>query len=211
MRLQYIAIEGVIGAGKTSLARKLADHFGGRELLEKQDENPFLKDFYRSPQQFAFPCQLFFLLSRYRQQQEVAQRELFHDLLVADYIFAKDRIFASITLEDRELLLYDRIASMLERDIPKPDLLLYLQSSTERLMANIRKRNRDYERGIGEDYLRELNEAYNQFFFNYTDSPLLIINSTEIDFVNKEEDFEELVRQAMKPISGTEYYSPMRK
>ncbi|MFQ5648787.1 MAG: deoxynucleoside kinase [bacterium] len=210
MRLQYIAIEGVIGVGKTSLAQKLADHFGARQILEKQDENPFLKDFYRDPRQFAFPTQLFFLLSRYRQQQEVPQRELFHDMLVADYIFAKDRIFATITLEDRELFLYDKIASLLERDIPKPDLVLYLQSSTERLMFNIRKRNRDYERPITEAYIRELNEAYNQFFFNYEDSPLLIINSTEIDFVNKEEDFEELVNQAIRPISGTQYYSPIK-
>jgi len=211
LHLQYIAIEGVIGAGKTSLAMKLADHFGGKALLEKHDENPFLKDFYENPRYFAFQTQLFFLLSRYRQQQEIPQRELFHDLLVADYIFAKDRIFASITLEDRELFLYDKIASLLEQDVPKPDLVLYLQSSTERLVANIRKRNRDYEKQIAEDYLKELNEAYNQFFFNYTDSPVLIINSTEIDFVGKEEDFEDLVEQALKPISGTQYYSPIKE
>lgn len=210
MHLQYIAIEGVIGAGKTSLAKKLADHFGGKEFLEKQDENPFLKDFYKNPRQYAFPTQLFFLLSRYRQQQEIPQRELFHNLLVADYLFAKDRIFASINLEDRELFLYDKIASLLEQDIPKPDLVLYLQSNTERLMDNIRKRNRDYEKNITEDYIRELNEAYNQFFINYQDSPLLIINSTEIDFVNKEEDFEELVNQAIRPISGTQYYAPLK-
>lgn len=211
MQLQYIAIEGVIGAGKTSLTKKLADHFGARELLEQQDENPFLKDFYQKPRQFAFPTQLFFLLSRYRQQQEIPQRELFHDMIIADYIFAKDRIFASVTLEDRELLLYDKIASLLEQSVPRPDLVLYLQSSTERLMANIRMRNRDYERPITEDYIRELNEAYNQFFFNYDDSPLLIINTTQIDFVHKEEDFEELVAQILRPISGRQYYSPIKK
>jgi len=211
LHLQYIAIEGVIGAGKTSLAKKFADHFGGKALLEKHDENPFLKDFYENPRYFAFQTQLFFLLSRYRQQQEIPQRELFHDLLVADYIFAKDRIFASITLEDRELFLYDKIASLLEQDVPKPDLVLYLQSSTERLVANIRKRNRDYEKQIAEEYLKELNEAYNQFFFNYKDSPVLIINSTEIDFVGKEEDFEDLVEQTLKPVSGTQYYSPAKE
>ncbi len=211
MRPQYIAIEGVIGAGKTSLARKLADHFSGKALLEKDEENPFLKDFYNNPRQFAFPTQLFFLLNRYRQQQEIPQTELFHDLLISDYIFAKDRIFASITLDDRELILYDKIASMLEQSIPRPDLVLYLQSNTERLVANIKKRSRDYEKNISEEYIRELNEAYNQFFFNYDDSPLLIINSTEIDFVGREDDFDELVQAATQPISGTQYYSPIKK
>jgi len=209
LHLQYLAIEGVIGAGKTSLTQKLAAHFSAKKLFEQHDENPFLKDFYKSPKQFAFPTQLFFLLSRYRQQQEIAQGELFHDLLIADYIFPKDRIFASITLEDRELLLYDKIASLLERDVPRPDLVLYLQSSTERLLANIKMRNRDYEKQISEEYIRELNEAYNQFFLNYTASPLLIINSTEIDFVHNEEDFKDLAQQITKPISDTVYYSPL--
>ncbi len=211
MRLQYIAIEGVIGVGKTSLTKKLSDHFGGRILLEQHEENPFLKDFYNNPRQFAFPVQLFFLLSRYRQQQEIPQRELFQDLLVTDYMFAKDRIFASLNLEDRELILYDKVALMLERDILKTDLAIYLQSSTERLMSNIRKRNRNYERTITSEYIRSLNEAYNRFFLNYSDSPLLIVNSTEIDFVNKEEDFEDLIHQIARPISGTQYYSPAKK
>jgi len=211
VRLQYIAIEGVIGVGKTSLTKKLSDHFGGRILLEQHEENPFLKDFYNNPRQFAFPVQLFFLLSRYRQQQEIPQRELFQDLLVTDYMFAKDRIFASLNLEDRELILYDKVALMLERDILKTDLAIYLQSSTERLMSNIRKRNRNYEKTITSEYIRSLNEAYNRFFLNYSDSPLLIVNSTEIDFVNKEEDFEDLIHQIARPISGTQYYSPAKK
>ncbi len=211
MRLQYIAIEGVIGVGKTSLTKKLSDHFGGRILLEQHEENPFLKDFYNNPRQFAFPVQLFFLLSRYRQQQEIPQRELFQDLLVTDYMFAKDRIFASLNLEDRELILYDKVALMLERDILKPDLAIYLQSNTERLMSNIRKRNRNYEKTITSEYIRSLNEGYNRFFLNYSDSPLLIVNSTEIDFVNKEEDFEDLIHQIARPISGTQYYSPAKK
>ena len=211
MRLQYIAIEGVIGVGKTSLTKKLSDHFGGRILLEQHEENPFLKDFYNNPRQFAFPVQLFFLLSRYRQQQEIPQRELFQDLLVTDYMFAKDRIFASLNLEDRELILYDKVALMLERDILKTDLAIYLQSSTDRLMSNIRKRNRNYEKTITSEYIRSLNEEYNRFFLNYSDSPLLIVNSTEIDFVNKEEDFEDLIHQIARPISGTQYYSPAKK
>ena len=211
MRLHYIAIEGVIGVGKTSLAQKLAEHFGARTILEQHEENPFLPDFYRNPRRFAFPCQLFFLLSRYRQQQEIPQRDLFHELLITDYIFAKDRIFASLTLEDRELFLYDKIASLLEADVPRPDLVIYLQSSTERIMANIRKRNREYEKPITEEYIRALNEAYNQFFINYSASPLLIVNATQIDFVNREEDFHDLVQQIQRPISKTQYYSPLKE
>lgn len=208
MRLQYIVIEGVIGVGKTSLAQLMADRFNARLLLEQHDENPFLADFYRDPQHYAFSTQLFFLLSRYRQQLEIPQRDLFHEVLVSDYLFAKDRIFASLTLEDRELVLYDKIAQLLERDIPRPDLVIYLQSSTERLMANIRKRNRSYEVNMSEDYIRELNDAYNRFFFNYRDTPLLVINSTELDFVNNKQELEDLLLQLHRPISGVQYYSP---
>jgi deoxyadenosine/deoxycytidine kinase len=210
LRYRYIAIEGGIGAGKTSLAKMLAAHFGGQLLLEKPEENPFLKDYYKDPRGFAFPAQLFFLLSRYRQQQKIPQTDLFHEMLVTDYVFAKDRIFASLNLEDRELFLYDKVASMLEHDIPAPDLVLYLQSSTDRILSNIRFRNRDYEKEISAEYIRTLNEAYNQYFFNYSDSPLLIINSTAIDFVHKSDDFKDLVQQIARPISGTEYYSPVK-
>jgi deoxyadenosine/deoxycytidine kinase len=211
VRLQYIAIEGVIGAGKTSLATRMAEKFGGRLLLELHEENPFLPDFYRDPRHYAFSTQMFFLLSRYRQQQEIPQRDLFQQLLLADYIFAKDRIFASLTLEERELALYDKVAKLLERDIPPPDLVVYLQSSTERLMANIRLRNRSYEKPMTEEYIRDLNEAYNRFFFNYTTTPLLVINATEIDFVHNQQDFDDLVAQLSRPISGVQYYSSTKK
>lgn len=210
MRLQYIAIEGVIGAGKTSLATLITERFGGRLLLEPHDENPFLPDFYRDPRHFAFSTQMFFLLSRYRQQQEIPQRDLFHELLIADYLFAKDRIFASLTLDERELSLYDKVARLLERDIPPPDLVVYLQSSTERLMTNIRQRNRSYEKPMVESYIRDLNEAYNRFFFNYTATPLLVVNATEIDFVHNTQDFESLLAQLHRPISGVQYYSPAK-
>jgi deoxyadenosine/deoxycytidine kinase len=210
LRLQYIAIEGVIGAGKTSLATLMAERFGGRLLLELYEENPFLPDFYRDPRHFAFSTQMFFLLSRYRQQQEIPQRDLFHELLIADYLFAKDRIFASLTLDERELSLYDKVGRLLERDIPQPDVVIYLQSSTDRLMENIRQRNRSYEKPIAESYIRDLNEAYNRFFFNYTATPLLVVNATEIDFVHNAQDFENLVAQLHRPLSGVQYYSPVK-
>ena len=210
MRLQYIAIEGVIGAGKTSLTKMMAETFAGRSLLEQHDTNPFLADFYKNPQRYAFQTQLFFLLSRYRQQQEIPQTDLFHNMLIADYIFAKDRIFASITLEDREFVLYEKLAVLLERDIVKPDLVIYLQSSTERLLGHIKKRGRDYEKFITEEYIKSLNEAYNQFFLNYKDSPLLVVNANEIDFVHEENDYQDLLDQLNRPISGVQYYSPKK-
>ncbi len=206
---KYICVEGVIGAGKTSLTRMLGEHLDAKTVYEQPEENPFLKDFYKDPQRFAFQVQLFFLLSRYRQQQENVQPDLFHDIMLSDYLFAKDRIFAHLNLEDRELFLYDKIASLLEQDIPKPDLVVFLQSSPERLMANIRQRGRGYEKDISMDYIKSLNEAYNKFFFHYNDTPLLVINSTLIDFVNNDTEFDDLVKQIMRPHYGIEYYSPV--
>jgi len=205
---KYICIEGVIGAGKTSLARKLGEHLEAQTIYEQPEENPFLKDFYRDPQRFAFQTQLFFLLSRYRQQQENVQPDLFHDLMISDYLFAKDRIFAHLNLEDRELFLYDKVASLLEQNITKPDLVVYLQSSPERLMFNIRNRGRSYEKDISLEYIQSLNEAYNKFFFHYDDTALLVINSTLIDFVNNKSEFDDLAQQIMRPHYGIEYYSP---
>lgn len=206
--IHHLAIEGVIGVGKTSLCRLLGKRLSGYVVLEKHDENPFLEDFYESPQRFAFQTQMFFLLSRYRQQQDLKQQELFHSALISDYIFAKDRIFASLTLDDREYQLYDHVARLLERDIVKPDLVIYLQSNTQRLMANIRKRGRPYERKITEEYIRTLVEAYNNFFFHYNDTPLLVIDTTQIDFVNNEEDLKNLIAQLANPLGGTKFYIP---
>ncbi len=205
---KYICIEGVIGVGKTSLTRMLGEYLNAQVVYEQPEENPFLEDFYRDPQRYAFQTQLFFLLSRYRQQRESFQPDLFHEYTVSDYLFAKDRIFAHLNLEDRELFLYDRVASLLEKDVLKPDLVVYLQSTPERLMINIRKRGRTYEKHMSEDYIRSLNEAYNRFFFHYDDTPLLVINSTVIDFVNNQTDFNDLIRQIMRSHSGIEYYSP---
>ncbi len=205
---KYICIEGVIGAGKTSLSSMLGQVLNARVMYEKPEENPFLQDFYQDPQRYAFQTQLFFLLSRYRQQQEYFQPDLFYEMMISDYLFAKDRIFATLNLDDRELILYDRVASLLEQDIPKPDLVLYLQSSPERLMSNIRRRARPYENDISEEYIRSLNEAYNRFFFHYHGSPLLVVNCTQIDFVNNTEHFEDLVNAILRPHAGIEYYSP---
>jgi len=207
--IHYIAIEGVIGAGKTTLAQMLAERLGARLVLEQFDENPFLPKFYEDPERYAFQTQLFFLLNRYKQQQEFFQVDLFHRHVVSDYIFEKDKIFAYLTLRDDELRLYENVLSTIERNIPQPDLVIYLQSSVERLMANIKKRGRPMEHNITEDYIKELNEAYNYFFFRYKSTPLLIVKATELDFVNNPDDFEILFEQIIRPNKApVEYYNP---
>ena len=206
----YIAIEGVIGVGKTSLARFLSERMNAGLILEQSEENPYLEDFYRDPQRFAFQLQLFFLISRYRQLLGIPQQDLFHSHLIADYLFAKDRIFAHLNLERRDLVLYDKVATLMERELPKPDLVIYLQSSTERLIEHIRRRNRKIERNISTDYIRQLNEAYNSYFFHYKDTPLLVVNTSEIDFVQKEGDLADLIRQIENPPAGVKYYVPLK-
>jgi deoxyguanosine kinase len=207
----YIAIEGVIGVGKTSLARLVAEKINGKPLLEQAEENPYLADFYRDPRRYAFQIQLFFLLNRYRQLLDLPQQDLFHRYLIADYIFAKDRIFAALNLEKRDLILYDRVATLMEKELPKPDLVIYLQSTTERLLSNIRSRKVDFEKSITADYIRQINEAYNDYFFRYVETPLLVINTTEIDFVRNEEDLNDLVHQVLNPPLGVKYYVPRKK
>lgn len=206
--IYYMAVEGVIGVGKTSLCSIIGENFSAKIVYEKFEENPFLEDFYTDRERFAFQTQLYFLLSRYRQHQEMMQVELFHKLLVSDYMFVKDKIFANITLSDKELVLYNSVVTLLERDIPNPDLVIYLQSSTDRLMENIRERGRHYEELITEDYLQQLNDAYNDFFLRYESSPLLIVNSTDIDFVNNDKDRDNLLGKIRQPFSGTRYYNP---
>jgi len=210
--IRHIAIEGVIGAGKTTLAQMLSERLGARLVLERFEENPFLPKFYEDPEHYAFQTQIFFLLSRYKQQQELFQADLFHDFLISDYIFEKDKIFAYLTLADEELKLYETLLSAIERNIPTPDLVVYLQCSTERLMGNIRMRARKMEEKMSEDYIRDLNEAYNYFFFRYKATPLLIVKATDIDFVNKKDDFDDLVDQILRPNKApVEYYNPVRR
>ncbi|MBI5807799.1 MAG: deoxynucleoside kinase [Ignavibacteriales bacterium] len=207
--LKYIAIEGVIGAGKSSLAQLLADKLKANIILEEFEENPFLQKFYDDRKRYAFQTQMFFLINRYKQQQQLKQQDLFSSITVSDYIFDKDKIFAYLNLSVEELKLYESIFPLLERDIPKPDLVIFLQSSIDRLIANIKKRGRSFEKNLTRQYLVELSEAYNNFFFKYSNTPLLIVNTSDIDFVSNEEDFEELYSQIFREDRGfIEYFNP---
>lgn len=209
-QLYYFAIEGVIGVGKTSLAKLISERLNARLILEEYEENPYLEDFYKDPDYFNFQVQLYFLLSRYRQLMDLPQGDLFHDYLIADYIFSKDKIFAYLNLDKRDLKLYDRVAKLLEKEIAKPDLVIYLQSNSDNLIANIKKRKKHFEKNIARDYIKRLNEAYNKFFFNYTDTPLLVINTLEIDFVNNKDDLDDLINQIFDPPSGVKFYVPRK-
>lgn len=209
--LRHIAIEGVIGAGKTTLTIKLAKFLKAKAVLEKFEENPFLEKFYDDISHYAFQTQMFFLLSRYRQQQDLAQTDLFEQTIVSDYMFEKDKIFAYLNLQDDELKLYETLVGLLERNIPKPDMVVYLQANVDHLMANIKKRGRKYERSMSREYIQSLNEAYNYFFFRYKSSPLLIVNTEQIDFVNDEDDFGRLTAEILKPRKVAEYYNPILK
>ncbi len=204
----YIAVEGVIGVGKTSFARMLAERVQAELVAEEVFENPFLVDFYKNRRRYALSCQLFFLIARFQQQQQLVARDLFAQRIVADYVFAKDQIFAQVNLSERELALYDKIAPTLARDIPRPDLVIYLQGSTKTLLERIRKRNHSFEKTIDYDYIEMLNKAYDYYFFDYTDTPLLVVKTDEIDFVENPEHFDDLIGQIKKPVSGKKYYAP---
>ena len=205
---RYIVVEGVIGVGKTSLTKLLATKTSGRLNLEVVEENPFLSDFYQDRSAFAFQTQIFFLLSRYRQQQNLFQHDLFSSTLISDYLFAKDRIFANLNLSDDELVLYNQLASILEHRVLKPDLVIYLQARTNVLMKRIRWRGRAFEQDMDEDYLDALNVAYSYFFHHYKDSPLLVVNTDNLDFVNVPGDFDLLFDQITEKFNGTRYFAP---
>ena len=207
--LHYIAIEGAIGVGKTSLVKLLSEEFNGRMLIEDVEGNPFLPKFYEDARKHALQTQLFFLLSRYQQQKELSQQELFEGVMVCDYLFAKDRIFAYLNLDENELTLYEQVYRLLDTKIRKPDLVIYLQASTDCLLDRINRRGSDYEDNIKEEYLLRLIESYNRYFFYYNDTPLLVVNTTEIDFVNNEADLKGLVKKIKSMKGGKEYYLPL--
>jgi deoxyadenosine/deoxycytidine kinase len=203
-------IEGPIGVGKTSLTKLLAKEFNARCILEKPEENPFLAQFYQDRKKYAFQTQIFFLLNRFQQQKEIAQLDLFNQVTLCDYLFAKDRIFASLNLDNHELTLYEQIFHLLTGQVPSPDLVIFLQAKPEVLLHRIKSRNIPYEREIDLEYLKMLTEGYNYYFFHYDHTPLLVVNTSEIDFVNREEDFVQLVREIKQMKKGTWYFIPLR-
>ncbi len=205
---RFLVVEGPIGVGKTSLADRLADRLGARKIFEAVADNPFLADFYTERRRYAFQAQLFFLLSRYRQQRELQQVDLFGQGVVSDYLFAKDRIFAYLNLDDNELALYERIHPLLEVRVPKPDLVIYLQASTDVLLVRLAERGAAYEKGISREYLEDVNQAYSHFFFHYRETPLLVVNTSEIDFVKRREDLDDLLHAIHQTTQGTRYYVP---
>ncbi len=202
---RYIVVEGPIGVGKTTLARLLAETFHAKTVLERAGENPFLSRFYRERSKYAFQAQIFFLLTRYQQQQEILQAELFRKHILCDYLFAKDRIFAYLNLSDDELVLYEWIYQLLDQRVVKPDLVIYLQAPVPVLLRRIRKRALWYEKEIEQDYLERVSKAYNSFFFHYKETPLLVVNTTNIDFVQRETDLQNLIQEIRKTDKGVRY------
>jgi deoxyguanosine kinase len=216
-QIRYIAVEGPIGVGKSTLAGMLADTYSSRIVLERYEENPFLETFYGDRKKFAFQTQLFFLLSRYRQQQEMMHDDLFFESVVSDYLFQKDRIFAEVNLDRDELKLYDEVQRALDRTVPVPDVVIYLQGSVNLLQRNIKRRSRPYEQAISREYLEEVVNAYNTFFFHYRDSRLLVANCDQFDFLGNPAHFEILTdainRSPHPPIeyltTGEPFFTPI--
>lgn len=206
---RYIAIEGPIGVGKTSLARMLAAELDGELLLDGGEENPFLERFYQDRKRYALPTQLFFLVTRYQQQKRLHQLDLFKKVMISDYLFDRDRIFAHLTLDKDELRLYADIYLLLEARITKPDLVILLQARPEVLKERIRSRGKPFEKEITREYLEEVVGAYRDYFFYYRDAPLLVVDTTDIDFVNRREDFDDLLQEIKRTRKGTWYYKPL--
>ena len=208
MAVKYIAVEGPIGVGKTSLANMLTKHYGGRLVTEHHEANPFLGDFYKDRRRFAFQVQLFFLLSRAKQQQEFFSVELLASHVISDYFFGKDRIFAALNLNDEELALYDHVASLFEKNIPLPDLIIYLAASPRILIERIKRRSRNTEKYIDIEYLAALCESYSKYFFHFNQTPLLVINTEYVDFTSEPDQFEYLLEKIENMKSGTSYLVP---
>ena len=207
---RYVVVEGPIGVGKTSLARRLAKSFGSELVLEQGDENPFLERFYRNPRAAAFQTQLYFLFQRARQIQELRQADLFERVRVADYLLDKDRLFARLTLDDGEFALYEQVYGRLAIDAPVPDLVVYLQAPVEVLLERISRRGIHYEQVIERRYLERLVESYSRFFLEYDVAPVLMVNAAEIDLVASDADYASLLKEVVRSRRGRHYFNPMK-
>ena len=205
---RYIVVEGPIGVGKTTLAKRLAESFETELLLEGAAENPFMGKFYENPRAAALPTQLFFLLQRARQMQEMRQGDMFRPVRVADFLMEKDRLFAELTLDADELRLYEQVYEQLAFDVPEPDLVIYLQAPVEVLLERIQNRGIHHERLIEAAYLQRLSDAYVEFFYHYSEAPLLIVNARDIDFANNENDYQQLLQRVRNIRSGRHYFNP---
>ncbi len=203
----YLAVDGPIGVGKTTLVEMLTRRFEGVKVLEDV-ENPFLPSFYDDRPGAAFQTELYFLLSRFKQQKDVIQRDMFQRLVISDYSFQKNRVFAYLNLSDDELMLFDKLYNLLEPQVPVPDLVLYLVADLDTCMERIRKRSRSFEKNISREYLSELIDAYNHYYHYYDRSPLLVVDTRDLDFPNRDEDFDDLVQQLQRPVKATQYYVP---
>jgi deoxyadenosine/deoxycytidine kinase len=208
MAPHFIAVEGPIGVGKTTVVEKLAERLDANTVLEDWATNPFLRPFYEGADGSAFQLELFFLLQRYRQQQELVQRKLFAQATLSDYVFEKSRLFAYLNLDDSELMIYEKVFSLLADSVPRPDLVVYLQAPTDVLMKRVKTRGRPEENALSEEYLSEVNRAYNHYFFHYSATPLLVVNTADVDFVKRPEDVDDLLRQIRAMGKGTQYYVP---
>ncbi len=207
---RLIVVEGPIGVGKTSLARRLAQDFGSDPVLEEAEDNPFLERFYRNPRAGALPAQLFFLFQRARQLEDLKQQDLFSAVRVADYLLDKDRLFARLTLDDEEYALYDQVHARLAIDAPRPDLVVYLQAPVDVLMERIARRGIRYEALIERAYLERLMAAYARYFHDYDASPLLIVNAANVDFVGNDQDYEQLLEQIRRIRRGRHFFNPLK-
>ena len=206
--LHHVAVEGPIGVGKTTVVDRLAERLEARKLIEDWATNPFLRPFYDARPGAAFQAELFFMLSRYRQQQELLQRQLFQQTTLVDYVFERSRLFAYLNLDDSELMIFDKLYSLLSESVPRPDLIVYLQAPTEVLLRRVKARGRPEESQLSEEYLAEVNRAYNHYFFHYTSTPLLVVNTEGADFARSEEDVADLLKQIHAMCKGTQYYVP---
>jgi deoxyadenosine/deoxycytidine kinase len=207
---RFVVVEGPIGVGKTSLARRLAKSFGSELVLEQGEDNPFLERFYKNPRAAAFQTQLYFLFQRSRQMQDLRQADLFEKVRVADYLLDKDRLFARLTLDEEELELYEQVYAKLSIDAPVPDLVVYLQAPVETLLERIGRRGIAYEQAIERRYLERLAEAYSRFFLEYEAAPVLMVNAAEIDPVGSEQDYGVLLAEIVRARKGRHYFNPMK-